>query len=198
MPEISDEELAKLKANEESVKKLEEKNKELLAEKQAEAKKREDAEKLVKQKEEEELKAKNDYKTLFEKSEADRIDREAKEKERSEKLSKGAKLSKIQEELVKLGINGERIPHALRLVELEGVKYDEATNAVTGADAAANKIKMSLPELFVKKDKERTAGGESGEVVPESMTLEWYNALPEADKKKHYKAFMKAQGHEIR
>jgi hypothetical protein len=198
MPEISDEELAKFKAHEESAKKLEAKNAELLNEKKAEKSAREAAEALVKQKELDELKAKEDYKGLYEKMDADAKIREANDKERTEKLSRGAKLSAVQNEFAKLGINPERVTSALRLVDLTDVKYDENTNTVLGADIAASKIKLSMPEIFVKADKENVTHDDSNFTPPENMSNEWFAGLSAADQDKHYPAFMKAQGVEVR
>ncbi len=201
MPEITEEELARLKAAEESAKKLEEKNREILEEKKRLANEKAQIEAANRATQEQALKDKQDYKALAEQLENDRKAREAAEKERTERLAKGAKLSETQKELHKLGINAERVSHALRLVDMDLVKYDDATGVVIGADAAALKIKAALPELFVTADKEKMpqgAGGAGDSKGPKEMTLEWYNSLPEADKKKHYKEFMTARGLKVR
>jgi hypothetical protein len=202
MPEISDEDLKKLKDEaaeaaklKGSVAALEGKNKELLEEKKTEAQKRVDAEKLAKEAEEKRLKDAGDYKTLSEQLAAEKADREKSDKENKEKLAKGAKLSKVQEELGKQGLDPKAVAHALKLVDLEQVKYDESTGVVIGADAVASKLKVELPNLFVKADKEKMNNGDGGDIPAEQMTVEWFSKLSAADQDKHHAAFMKAQGY---
>ena len=195
MPEITDAELAEFKAAKESAAKLEEKNKELLNEKKAEKEKRELADKLAADKELEVLKEKVEYKALAEKFENDKKERDERDKATNAKLEKGAKLTKVQEELGKIGIDPTSVSHALKLIELDEVKYDPTSGAVFNADVVASKLKIALPALFVKKDKEGISHEQSQHIEPGSMTIEWFNSLSAADQNKHHGAFMKAQGY---
>lgn len=194
MPDISDAELAEYKAAKESKDKLEIKNKELIEEKKKEKELREAAEKLAKESETKALKEAGDYKTLSEKYEADRVQNEKEKKESSERLEKGAKLSKIQEELSKAGIDANAVSHALRLVDLNEVKYDVATGIVLGADVAASKLKIALPGLFVKTDPGNNSHQQNGGGAPAEMTPEWFFGLPVVEQDKHRTKFLAAQG----
>lgn len=202
MPEISDEELKKLKDAaaeaaklKESADKLEAKNKELLTEKQTEKEKREAAEKLAKEKEQEVLKANGNFKELAEKLEAEKVEREKREKEHQEKMAKGAKLTKVQEELSKQGVDAKVISHALRLVNIDEVTYDAGTGIVVGADSVAAKLKLELPHLFVQADREKLPpGGNEGGDPPAEMSDEWFSKLSIADQDKHRAAYYKSKG----
>lgn len=194
MPEISDAELKELQDAKKSKEALEAKNKELLEEKRKLKEEKEAADKLAKEKEQEALKANGDYKTLAEQLAADKAEREKKDKETAEREERGAKLNAIQTEMVKLGINGERITSALRLVDLAEVKYDPTTRTVVGADLSALKLKTSMPEIFVKKNPEDMGHGDGGGTPPAELSDEDFAKLPADERKKHRDAHLAKKG----
>lgn len=194
MPEISDAEFAEFKAQKESIAKLEAKNKELADEKRKEKEAREAAEKVAKEKEQEVLKSNGNFKELAEKLEAEKVEREKREKEHMEKMAKGAKLTKVQEELSKQGVDAKAISHALKLVNIDEVTYDAGTGIVVGADSVASKLKLELPHLFVQADKERLPGGDNTDTPPAEMSDEWFQKLSIADQDKHRGAYLKSKG----
>lgn len=195
MPEISDAEFAEFKAQKDSIAKLEAKNKELAEEKKKEKDAKEAAEKIAKEKEQEVLKANGNFKELAEKLEAEKTEREKQDKENKEKLAKGAKLTKVQEELSKQGVDAKAITHALKLVNIDEVTYDVGTGIVIGADSVAAKLKLELPHLFVKADPEKMGNGnEGGGNPPAEMSDEWFQKLSIADQDKHRGAYLKSKG----
>ena len=194
MPEISDAEYAELKAAKESAEKLKAKNDELIAEKKKEKEAREAAEKLAKEAEEKRLADAGNFKELAEKLAKEKEEREKQDKENKEKLAKGAKLSKVQEELSKQGVDAKAISAALKLINIDDVKYDEGTGIIIGADSAAAKLKLELPHLFVKADKEQLPVGGDGGTPPAEMSDEWFYKLSIADQDKHRGAYLKSKG----
>lgn len=195
MPEISDAEFAEFKKQKESIENLEKKNKELLEEKKKEKEAKELAEKTAKEKEQELLKANGNFKELAEKLDAEKKEREEKDKLNAEKLAKGAKLTKVQEELSKQGVDAKAISAALKLVNLDEVTYDAGTGIVVGADGVAAKLKVELPHLFVQADKEKLPpGGGEGGTPPAEMSDEWFAKLSVADQDKHRVAYLKSKG----
>lgn len=195
MPEISDAELAELRAAKESKDKLEAKNKELLTEKQKE-KERADAAEAQR------LKEAGDYKTLAEKLEAEakaEKEKNAKlEADRIADLKKGA----LSTELDKLGILPERKAFIMAHTNLDAVTYNEAAKMVLGAEIKAKEIQTQMPEIFGKPNNNLPGqgGGNGGNNnngnsgAPAHMTQEWFNSLSEADKDKHRSEFLKSQG----
>lgn len=152
---------------------------------------RDEAEQARKKKEEDELRAKEDYKTLYERSEREKKEASDREKALKDNLEKGAKLAKVQDELTKLGINPERLNVAMRLIDLGSVKYDDSLKVVSGADVEASRIKMLTPELFGARDPEKDDSGHPGNNRPGKMTEEQYLALPRDEQKKMYAKMMK-------
>jgi hypothetical protein len=175
------------------------KNKELLAllaaekaEKEQLKKDKEEGEKKAKEDEQARLIAANDYKALYEKSEKEKAENEKKLKEKDEVLAKGAKLAGVQNELSKLGINPDRLAFAMRSVDLNGVKYDEALKILTGADAEAARLKMLSPEWFGARDMEQMDDGENGSNGrPGKITLESYLKLSKEKQKELYPQMIK-------
>lgn len=174
------------------------KNKELLEKLAAEKLEKDALKKQIKDQEEKNLKEKEDYKALYEKEKKDNETLAASLKSQQENLAKGAKLSEAKKELLKLGINPDRVDAAMRLVAIDTIKFDDATKTVVGAEIEAAKLKMLMPELFSQKDPEKLPHDPPSDKVPQEMSDEWYNKLPAADRKKHYREYMKQKGIEIR
>jgi hypothetical protein len=174
------------------------KNKELLqklAEEKAEKEKliqeREEREREAREREEAALRAQGDYKTLAENLQKEKDELLKREKEKNEQLAKGIKLSAVQTELQKLGINPDRISVAMRLVEIGTVKYDDALKIVSGADVEAQRLKAMMPELFSQRDAEGMDHEQPHGGSPAKMSLEEFRRLPKDKQKELYPEFMK-------
>lgn len=199
MPDISQEELDRLKAQDESAKKLEAKNKELLDE----VKKERDAKAAA---EAQRLKEAGDYKTLAEKLENEKKESDAKaaqlEKDRVADMKKGA----FSAELDKLGIIPERKAFILGNTNLDSLTYNESAKMVLGAEIKAKEIQTQMPEIFGKPNNNLPGqGGGSGgnnnngnSGAPAHMTDEWFNKLSVADQDKYRSEYLKSKGVSMR
>jgi alanyl-tRNA synthetase len=200
MPDISQEELDRLKAADESAKKLAAKNVELLEEKKAEKARADKAEKDKADAEAAALKEKGDFKTLSEKLEADKKASDEKaaklEADRVADIKKGA----FSAELDKLGIIPERKSFILGSVDVSTLQYIEESKVVLGADAKAKEILTQMPEIFGKPGNNLpgqgggSGGNGGGGGSPAHMSPEWWAKLSIADQDKYRADYFKAQG----
>lgn len=197
MPDISQEELDKLKADAESARKLEAKNKELLEEKKRE-KDRADAAEAAR------LKEAGDYKTLAERLEAEKKATEERAKKLEEDRIKDIKRGAFSSELDKLGIIPERKAFILGSVNVDALQYVEAGNVVLGADIKAKEILSQMPEIFGKPGNNIPGQGQGGGGngggggAPAHMSDEWFYSLSVADQAKHRAEYLKSKGIQVK
>jgi len=175
------------------------KNAELLAELKAEREKREALEKQNKEAVEKELTEKQKWEELAKLREKERDEEKAKREANEKALENAAKMGAVSAELEKLGIIPERKTTALRLVNLDAIKYDASSKVVLNAVDIAKELHSSMPEIF-GPDKTDKLPANNTNPLPSSgaMTIEWFNSLSPEEKKKNYKEFMKANGHNVK
>jgi hypothetical protein len=207
MPDISQEELDRLKAQDESAKKLADKNAELLAEKKKLADEKKALEDAKAAAEAQALKEKGDYKALAEKLEADKKAADdkaaASEKARVEEKKKNA----LSLELDKLGCIPERKSFVMASADLTGVTYNETANVVLGAEVVAKTLQSTCPELFGKpvnlpgqggQGSGGTGGNGTGGSAPAHMSDDWFKGLSLADQDKYRAEYLKSKGIDIK
>jgi len=135
----------------------------------------EKAEQEKKRLEENSLVEKEEFKKLAETYKVQLDEINGKYQNLNETVISAKKQAVLSTELLKLGINKDYLPQALKISNMDDIKFDTEYNKSIGADAVAQTIKETVPVLF----------GGSGQVAStapegrtEKLTLEAYKKLP--------------------
>ena len=175
MPEISEEELATLKASAEEANKLKSTNQRLLEESEKNKKKAQELDEKLKADEKAKAESEGDYKKLLDQ---ERRDREAAEGKYKNIVSTSLN-EKLKNEIYKVAPDVRNIDLVLKVNEHRDLlKLDEDQLTVSGAKEYIEKVREEHPYLFGKKkmpddgDGKGGAGGNAGELTEENYRKE--------------------------
>lgn len=147
------------------------------------------------EREEKELKEKEDWKTLYEKTKAENEALTGKLSSAEQLKVVSKKESEVKKELAKLGVKPEYADRAAKLVNLDSVKFDKETGVVYGAEVVAKTLSEDWPDLFGAGSTATVTQSAPNSPAPSgALSLEDWKRLPYDERKKREGDVMASAG----
>ena len=135
----------------------------------------------LKIREEKELEQQQNFQELAKRSKEDAESWKQKYLGQQKLIENAAKEGSLKSELRKLGIKENRIPLAMKMVDISAVKYDNETKTVFGHEEIAKSLSDTVPEFFGGSS-QISQNAPTG--VPVDFGLENYKNLSKEDRRK--------------
>jgi len=132
-----------------------------------------------KKKQEEQLLTQEKYKELSELKVSEANEWKEKYETSQKAIAQGTKVSKLKEELIKIGAKPDRLNKMLKLIDLNSISFDSENNVVTGHDSAANALLQDVPEFFGIGGPKVGHNAPASEPIKEISLEEWKKLSPE-------------------
>lgn len=136
----------------------------------------------IQESEEKELLREKKFEQLFQQKSTEVEQWKNKYTDQTKVIVDATKTGALKSELSKLGINQDRFPHVMKLVDLNQIQYDNDSRTVLGAEEIARDLAATLPEWFGT-----TKIGVNQEAPKQSfgpLTIEKWRELPESERNK--------------